>query len=103
VFTHVNELNGEIELADYHELSPAMASALRTARYRRGITLTEAARITGCTKGHLSLLENAKRAPSATMARALIRTYRLSPDDAERLTAESVKGVGRDKHAKAAA
>jgi transcriptional regulator with XRE-family HTH domain len=80
-----------------------MAATLREARHGRGLSLREAAKLIGCTKGHLSMLELAQRAPSVAMGAEISRVYRLDSADAERLSAESVPGVGRSKTRRRAA
>jgi transcriptional regulator with XRE-family HTH domain len=81
----------------HHVLSPAVAGMLRNARLRRGLNQREAARIIGCDRSTLSLLEGGKRAPSGAMTTAIARAYRLTGDEAGALRAESVAGVGWSK------
>jgi transcriptional regulator with XRE-family HTH domain len=82
---------------EYHVLTPATAGLLRQARLRRGLSLKETARIAGTSKGYLSMLESAQRAPSLTMAEVLIRAYQLDGAEARALKGESIEGTGRDK------
>ncbi len=67
---------------------PNVASALeqvgprlRRIRDQRGLTLTEAARVTGMSKSTLSRLENGQRRPSLELLLPLAQTYRVPLDD----------------------
>ena len=85
-------------------LTPQTGAMLRAARHRRGLSIREAAKVAGSSRGYLSQLELGQRAPSMTRARIIIRAYHLTEQEASILKAESVEGVGRDKpRAKAAA
>ncbi len=54
---------------------------LRRVRERRGVTLTEVARLTGISKSTLSRLENGQRRPSLELLLPLAQTYRVPIDD----------------------
>lgn len=82
-------------------LDPATAQALGAARRARGWSYRQAARETGVSAGHLHNLEHANRAPSLSVAEALIATYRLwrtpaETDLAYALRVQAVDDAGRD-------
>jgi transcriptional regulator with XRE-family HTH domain len=54
---------------------------LRRVRDERGLTLTEAARLTGISKSTLSRLETGQRRPSLELLLPLAQTYRVPLDD----------------------
>ena len=54
---------------------------LRRVREQRGLTLTEAASLTGMSKSTLSRLENGQRKPSLELLLPLSQTYRVPLDD----------------------
>ncbi|HET8666170.1 MAG TPA: XRE family transcriptional regulator [Nocardioides sp.] len=54
---------------------------LRRIRDQRGLTLTEAASVTGMSKSTLSRLENGQRRPSLELLLPLAQTYRVPLDD----------------------
>jgi len=69
---------------------------LAAARRRRGWSLREAARNVGVAFGTIAHLEHARRAPSATVARNIIRAYQLTEAEADMLCAEAVELAGKD-------
>jgi transcriptional regulator with XRE-family HTH domain len=79
-----------------HTISPELAAVLANARRRRGWSLREAARNVGVAFGTIGHLEHARRAPSATVARNIIRAYRLTEAEAEMLCTQAVEDAGKD-------
>lgn len=69
---------------------------LAAARRRRRWSLREAARNIGVAHGMIAHLEHARRAPSATVARKIIRAYQLTEAEAEMLCAEAIDDAGKD-------
>lgn len=80
-----------------HRLTPQTALALRGARTAAGIERGRAASLAGISPRYLGKLERGERAPSTTVAEALIAALELPPAVAEQLRAEAVPGVGKDK------
>jgi hypothetical protein len=76
--------------------SPEATRAFRDARLRRGWSLTRAAKETGVSRPHLSLLERGLRRPSESVAEAIITGYRMTPDEADAVSAIAVPWAGRD-------
>ena len=70
--------------------------AFRDARLRRGWSLTRAAEETGVSRPHLSLLERGLRRPSESVAEDIITAYRMTPDEADAVSAIAVPLAGRD-------
>jgi transcriptional regulator with XRE-family HTH domain len=70
-------------------------AALRDARLRRGWTLSRAARETGISRPHLSLLERGLRRPSEAVAEIIITAYRMTPLEAHDLSEIAVPWAGR--------
>ena len=58
-----------------------VGSRLRRVREQRGLTLTEAAALTGMSKSTLSRLETGQRRPSLELLLPLAQTYRIPLDD----------------------
>ena len=58
-----------------------VGSRLRMVREQRGLTLTEAAALTGMSKSTLSRLETGQRKPSLELLLPLAQTYRVPLDD----------------------
>ncbi len=58
-----------------------VGSRLRKVREQRGLTLTEAAALTGMSKSTMSRLENGQRKPSLELLLPLAQTYRVPLDD----------------------
>ena len=74
----------ESVLADGEWISAALdllGSRLRRVREQRGLTLTEAATLTGVSKSTLSRLETGQRKPSLELLLPLAQTYRVPLDD----------------------
>lgn len=76
-------------------ISGQLAAMLATVRRRRGYSLREAARRSGCTAGTIVHLEKARRAPSIITAWGIINGYRLDDTEAEMLLAEAVDNAGK--------
>lgn len=76
--------------------TPAAMRAFRDARLRRGWSLTRAAEETGVSRPHLSLLERGLRRPSESVAEDIITAYRMTPDEADAVSAIAVPLAGRD-------
>ena len=76
--------------------TPEAMAAFRDARLRRGWTLTRAARETGVSRPHLSLLERGLRRPSEAVAEIVIRAYRMTALEAHDVSEISVPWAGRD-------
>jgi transcriptional regulator with XRE-family HTH domain len=70
--------SGEARIAATLEL---VGSRLRRVREQRGLTLTEAATLTGISKSTLSRLETGQRKPSLELLLPLAETYRVPLDD----------------------
>lgn len=77
-------------------VSSDLAAMLAAARHRHGWSLREAARNVDVAPGTIAHLEHGRRAPSAVVARNLIRAYELTEAEAAMLCAESVEGAGKD-------
>lgn len=76
--------------------TPQATAAFRNARLRLGWTLTRAAEETGVSRPHLSLLERGLRRPSESVAVDIAIAYRMTPDEAEAVSAIAVPWAGRD-------
>lgn len=76
--------------------TPQAMAAFRNARLRRGWTLTRAAQETGVSRPHLSLIERGLRRPSESVAVDIAIAYRMTPDEAEAVSAIAVRWAGRD-------
>ena len=79
-----------------HVVSDATAVDLHSARAARGWSLRKAAVELGISYQHLHHLERARRAPSPSVAEALIVGLGLGPTASARLRSEAVHGRGRD-------
>ena len=79
-----------------HTITSELAAVLADGRRRRGWSLREAARNVGVAFGAISHLEHARGEPSATVARNIIRAYRLTEAEAEMLCAEAIEDAGKD-------
>jgi DNA-binding XRE family transcriptional regulator len=79
-----------------HTIPAHVAGMLRHARHARGWSLRRAGREAGVSASMLVHLEAARRAPSTTVAAAIIRAYGLPPGDATALMDAAVGGAGRD-------
>lgn len=79
-----------------HQLDPAVAGLLRAARKRLGLGLKPMAARAGISFPYLCLLELGQRAPSAVVAESLVDALGLDGEDAERVRAAGIPGVGRD-------
>lgn len=77
-------------------VTPELAAVLADARRRQGWSLREAARNVGVAPGTIVHLEKARRAPSAVVARNIIRAYHLTEAEAGMLCAEAVESAGWD-------
>ena len=77
-------------------LDAATARALARARLERNWSYRDAAEATGVSPSHLWALEHARRAPSLTVAAAIINAYGLKGALADALTAQAVDDAGRD-------
>lgn len=80
-----------------HTLTPRTAQRLREARNHAGLGRGQAARLANISASYLHKLEQAQRAPSASVAEALIAAFELPPDIALALRTEAIPGTGRDK------
>ena len=79
-----------------HTIPRHVAVMLRDARRSRGWSLRTAGRRAGVSPSTLVHLEAARRAPSETVAAAIIRAYELLPSEAAALWDVAVAGAGRD-------
>ena len=77
-------------------VSAATATDLRVARAARGWSLRQAAVELGISYQHVHHFERARRAPSPSVAEALISGLGLGPTTSARLRSEAVVGRGRD-------
>lgn len=78
-----------------HLLSLGVASELRNARRRQGLSFRAAAKRTGVSAGNICKLEHSQRAPSYAVAELLIDGLKLEPVAARRLMAEARPYAGR--------
>ena len=76
--------------------TPEAMRAFRDARLRRGWTLTRAAEETKVSRPHLSLLERGLRRPSESVAESIIRSYSMTPAEAEAVEFIAVPWAGKD-------
>ena len=90
------EPHGAHEESTRRTISPDLAEVLAVARRRRGWSLREAGRNIGVAHGTIAHLEHARRAPSAVVARNIVRAYRLTEAEAAMLCAEAVESAGKD-------
>jgi DNA-binding XRE family transcriptional regulator len=90
------EPHGAREDSTRRTVTPELAAVLAAARRRRGWSLREAARNVGVAPGTIVHLEKARRAPSAVVARNIIRAYRLTDAEEAMLWAEAVEAAGWD-------
>lgn len=79
-----------------HLPPPGFGAVLAAARHRRGWSQRTAAARIGVSNGYLAMLETDRRAPSRTVAEALIETLDLSGDDADIVDDAAVEDAGRD-------
>ncbi len=77
-------------------LDLATAQALARARLERNWSYRDAAEATGVSPSHLWALEHARRAPSLTVAAAIINAYRLKGAVADAVFRQAVDDAGRD-------
>jgi transcriptional regulator with XRE-family HTH domain len=71
--------------------NPEIGAKIRSARQLAGLTLTEAARLAGCTKGHLSMVETGSRAPSRALAAKLAELLAFNAAEAREVRDSGVK------------
>jgi len=78
-------------------LLPETAAMLAAERDKRNWSLRVAGQAIGCSYETVRLLELRRRVPSQAVAWGIIGAYELSPEDAGRLMAEAMPGVGHSK------
>jgi DNA-binding XRE family transcriptional regulator len=75
---------------------PRAAAVLKAYRRVHGWTVSEASRQTGVSRRMITLLEQARRRPSRSLAEALISGYGIRPEHASAVRAVALPNIGRD-------
>lgn len=79
-----------------HYPPPGLGAILAAGRRRRNLSQRQLAATVGISAGYVAMLETDRRAPSESIAAALIEALRLSGDDLLVLLDAAIPNVGRD-------
>lgn len=79
-----------------HYPPPGLGAILAAGRRRRSMSQRDLAAAAGISAGYVAMLETEQRAPSESVAAALIEALRLSGDDLLVLLDAAIPDVGRD-------